>query len=319
MTNPTHRGILFGDTFPAIPKGMRGFFIANPGTGKTIFLNWMAYLAALSGKSTLILDGESPSAQIEKNLHRYSLHYGRDWTTLPLTLQTVEDFNWSNLDRENIDTLNPDFVILESIQSMSGNTNDPNVGALVRRSLNKVHANIRWCLVSAHTNQDSFYLTRSQLEELPIPDIARIVKGDTGIVSQGCDIAYLVKQLSNEPLRIAVITKGRRGYFQTRTYYYELKEPDGYGTYSTPMWWEPIAPVRQELDSRGLDVLKLVRTHVDKDGELAPISAKEIMATAVTIEQEERRGILNLLIERGDIIDVGSFSYVPRVRRRRTQ
>lgn len=312
MANPTHRGILFGDTLPSILKGMRGFVIANPGTGKTIFLNWLAYLAALAGKSVLILDGESPSVQVKKNLQRYSSHYGRDWRELPLTLWSLEDFNWNNLNTEAITTLNPNFVILESIQSISGNTNDPNVGALVRRTLNKVHANIRWCLVSAHTNQDSFYLTRSQLEELPIPDLARIVKGDTGIVSQGCDVAYLIKQLSNEPLRLAVITKGRRSYSQTRTYYYELKEPNGWGRDNTPMWWEPIDPVQQELDSNGLDILRLIRTHRDRGGELAPISAKEIMNTAVTIEHNERRSIINLLIERGDIVDIGSFSFRPR-------
>jgi len=316
MTNATHRSSLFDDTIPTILKGMRGFFVSNPGTGKTILLNWLAYIAALGGKNTLILDGESPYVQIERNLNRYSLHYGTDWTTLPLTVRTVEDFNWSNLDREDLTTLNPDFVIVESIQSMSGNTNDPNIGGLIRRSLNRVHANVRWCLVSAHTNQASFYLTRSQLEELPIPELARIVKGDTGIVSQGCDVAYLLKQLSNEPLRIAIIVKSRRGYLQTRTYYYELKEPDGYGNPDTPMWWEGIAPVRQELDKNCLDILRLVRTHLNSDGEPAPISAKEIMNMAVTIEQDERRGIINLLVERRDIIDVGSFSYIARTRQR---
>lgn len=310
--------MLFGDTFPAIPKGLRGFIVANPGTGKTILMNWFAYMAALGGKSVLILDGETPFAQIEANLNRYSLHYGTSWHNLPLTVKTFSgDFGWRNLSEENIEELNPDFVLLESIQSMSGNTNDPNVGSLVKRSLNKVHNNTRWCLVSAHTNQDSFYLTRSELEEMPIPDLARIVKGDTGIVSQGCDVAYLIKQLSNDPLRLAVIVKGRRGYFQPRTYYYELKEPDG-KNYNNPMWWEAIAPVLQQLSTNALDVLGLIRTHVDDNGEIIPISAKEIMHVAVTIKLEERRGAIRLLLERGDIIEAGKFVYVPRQRRRRT-
>lgn len=317
-TTTSHRGLLFGDTFPAIPKGLRGFIIANPGTGKTLLMNWFAYIAALEGKVTLILDGETPFMQIEANLNRYSLHYGTDWHSLPLTVRTLAgDFGWRSLDEENIDELNPVFVLLESIQSMSGNTNDPNVGRLVRRSLNKVHNDVRWCLVSAHTNQDSFYLTRSELEEMPIPDLARIVKGDTGIVSQGCDVAYLIKQLSNDPLQLAVIVKGRRGYFQSRTYYYELKEPDGKG-YNNPMWWEAIAPVHQQLDNNALDVLSLIRTHFDDNGVIIPISAKEIMNTAVTIKQEERRGIIRLLIERGDIMEAGKFTYVPRLRRERT-
>ena len=317
-TTTSHRGLLFGDTFPAIPKGLRGFLIANPGTGKTLLMNWFAYVAALQGKSVLILDGETPFMQIESNLNRYSLHYGTNWHSLPLTVRTLSgDFGWRNLDEENVEELNPVFVLLESIQSMSGNTNDPNVGRLIKRSLNKVHNNVRWCLVSAHTNQDSFYLTRSELEELAIPDLARIVKGDTGIVSQGCDVAYLIKQLSSEPLRLAVIVKGRRGYFQPRTYYYELKEPAG-KAYNTAMWWEPIAPVQQQLDSNALDILGLIRAHVDDNGEFIPISAKEIMNTAVTIRLEERRGALRLLLERSDILEAGKFAYVPRQRRRRT-
>ena len=317
-TTTSHRGILFDDTLPAIPKGLRGFVVANPGTGKTLWMNWLAYLAAMQGKRVLILDGETPLTQIESNLSRYSLHYGTDWHRLPLVIQTLAgDFGWEHLSRENINELNPDFVLLESIQSMSGNTNDPNVGVLVRRALNKVHADVRWCMISAHTNQDSFYLTRSDLEELPIPDLARIVKGDTSIVSQGCDVAYIVKQLSNEPLRLAIIIKGRRGYFQSRTYYYELKEPDGRG-YGTPMWWEAIPPVAQDLTPNAHDVLGLVRNHTGDDGETIPISAREIMHTAVTIKQEERRGIIKLLLERGDILEAGKFLYVPRQRRRRT-
>ena len=317
-TTTSHRGMLFGDTFPAIPKGLRGFVVANPGTGKTIFMNWLAYLAALNGKRVLILDGETPFVQLESNLNRYSLHYGTDWHTLPLTVTTLPgDFGWESLSKENIDDINPDFVLLESIQSMSGNTNDPNVGVQVRRALNKVHADVRWCLISAHTNQDSFYLTRSDLEEMPIPDLARIVKGDTSIVSQGCDVAYVIKQLSNEPLRLAVIVKGRRGYFQSRTYYYELNEPDG-RSYNNPMWWHAIPPVLQALTQNALDVLALIRTHTDDNGEIIPLSAKEIMNTAVTIKQEERRGIIKLLLEREDILEAGKFTYIPRQRRRRT-
>ena len=316
-TTTSHRGILFGDTLPAIPKGLRGFIVANPGTGKTLFMNWLAYLAAYQGKSTLVLDGETPLMQIETNLNRYSAHYGRSWHELPIAVRILSgDFGWRNLDQENLVDFNPKFVLLESIQSMSGNTNDPNVGSLVRRSLNKVHDDSRWCLISAHTNQSSFYLTKNELEEMPIPDLARIVKGDTSIVSQGCDVAYVIKQLTSDPLRLAVIVKGRRGYFKSQTYYYELKEPDGKG-YDSQMWWEAIAPVHQELDSNAVDVLNLVRTHTDNDGVLVPISAKEIMGTAVTIKQEERRGIIRLLLERGDIVEHSKFCYLPRQRRRR--
>lgn len=314
-TTTSHRGILFPDTLPAIPKGMRGFLIANPGTGKTLLLNWFAYLAASDGKSVLILDGETPRVQIESNLHRYSLHYGTDWRRLPITLQLSDNFEWGTINTERIGELNPDFVIIESIQSMSGNTNDPNVGALIKRTLNKVHNNTRWCLVSAHTNQNSFFLTRSQLEQLPTPDLARIVKGDTGIVSQGCDMAYILKQLSSEPLQLALIVKGRRGYFQSRTYYYKLNEPDG-KSYDDPMWWEPIPPVNQDLTDNALRVLRFIRSQTTGDDTPDIVSAKEIMNTAVTIETEERRGIINLLVERGDILEAEGFNYTPRRRYR---
>lgn len=303
-----HKKLLFGDELPPVPKGIRGFLISNPGAGKTLFLNWLAYLSALEGISVLVLDGETPPEQVRRNLNRYSLHYGKNWLDLPLTVRLSDEFEWNNLEKENIEGLDPNLVILESIQSLSGNTNDPNIGRLVKRTLNKIYAYRRWCLISAHTNQDSFYLTLGELQRLETPNLARIVKGDTAIVSQGCDAAYLLKQLTKEPLRIAIVIKGRRGYFVARTYYYELQEPDGKED-DTPMWWKPIPPIKQELNQYALEILKLVEEHIDGGGKPAPIKAREIMNEAVTLKSEERRGMMNLLIERGDIVAVAPFTY----------
>ena len=301
-----HKKLLFGETLPPIPKGMRGFIIANPGAGKTLFLNWLAYLSAFNNKPVLILDGETPSVQIENNLHRYSLHYGKDWHDLPLTLKLNNELDWDNLKSEEIEPLDPSLVLLESIQSLSGNTNDPNIGRKVKKTLNKVHAYKRWCLVSAHTNQDNFYLTLGELEQLEIPNLARIVKGDTAIVSQGCDIGYLLKQVTAEPLRIAIVLKGRRGYFERRTYYYELQEPEGK---EEQMWWKPIPPVKQELTQHALEVRELIEFNQNVKGEHCPIRAGTIISTAATMRTEERRSAIQLLLERGDIHSVAPFVY----------
>lgn len=306
----SHKKLLFlEDGFPPIPIANRCFLIANPGSGKTLFLNWLAYLTALGDMPVLILDGESPASQIERNLNRYSLYIDEDWHNLPLTCTLSDELVWEELDKEQIDTTNPSLVIVESITSMSEDLTNPRVGKVIKKTLSKIHDRRRWNISSAHTNQDSLFLTLGELQHLETPHLPRIVSGNTGIVSQGCDVAYLLKQLSQKPLRIAIVVKGRRHYFDEKTYYFELYEPEGIGD-DTPMWWLPIPPVKQELSFHALEILALVRERKNSAGEKAPISAKEIMSIAANIEPVERRGIITLLLEQRKIIQVAPFVYI---------
>jgi len=304
----SHKKLLFlDDALPPIPIANRCFLIANPGSGKTLWLDWLAYLSALDGKPTLILDGESPASQVERNLNRYSLHCGTDWHNLPITPNLSDELVWENLNKKEVDATNPSLVIVESITSMSEDLNNPKVGRMIQKTLNQVHDRRRWNITSAHTNQDSLFLTLGQLQKLEIPHLPRIVSGNTSIVSQGCDVAYLLKQLSHNPLRIAIVVKGRRHFFDEKTYYFELCEPQGSDD-DTPMWWLAIPPVKQELSKNALEVLELVKTFKNKEGENL-ISGGQIMSKAVTIETNERRGIIQLLAERGDIIEAAPFLY----------
>jgi len=309
-TLTSHKKLLFlKDTMPPIPIANRCFLIANPGSGKTLFLNWLAYLTAYIDKPVLILDGESSASQIERNLNRYSRHTNEDWHNLPLTCKLSDELVWEELDKEQIDTTNPSLVIVESITSMSEDLNNPRVGRVIRKTLHKIHDEKRWNISSAHTNQDSLFLTLGELQHLETPHLPKIVSGNTSIVSQGCDVAYLLKQLSQNPLRIAIVVKGRRHYFCEKTYYFELHEPEGTGD-DTPMWWLPISPVKQKLSSHALEILALVREHKNNEGKSAPISASQIMSTAANIEPAEKRGIITLLLEQRKIIPAGPFRFI---------
>ena len=111
----SHKKLLFlENSLPPIPIANRCFLIANPGSGKTLFLNWLAYLSALGDEAVLILDGESPASQIERNLHRYSLFADKDWHNLPITPKLSDELVWEDLDKEQIDTMNPGALLREA-------------------------------------------------------------------------------------------------------------------------------------------------------------------------------------------------------------
>jgi len=303
-----HRKLLFTEqSMPPFPVGYKLFFIANPGTGKTLFLNWIDYLAALSGNIVLILDGESPPEQVERNLNRYGLYAGTSWKDLQIVTLLQDELVWGDLNQEQIDSINPDVVSAESITSFSDDLNNPKIGKLIKTVSNKIHNGRRWLFWTVHTNQDSYFFTIGELQKMAVPNLGKIVNGNTSIVSQGCDIGYIFKQISQNPLRIAVFVKGRRYYSGDKVYYYELYEPEGCGD-ETPMWWREMSPVKQGLSEHAIKILGLIKNFRNSEDKNL-INGNQIMSIASTIEANERRDIIQLLLERGDIVEKEPFVY----------
>ena len=289
-----------------LQRGYKNLFISNPGSGKTTFMNWLAYQEALLEGKALILDFESPRNQVEGNLERYSLWMNRDWHQLPITLITGDDASWEDLAKDEIDALEPLFIGLESITALSEDLTNPKIGKLIKKTLAKLTERNRLVTITAHTRQESYHLT---IEELKHCDIPEVVNGNTSIVSQGCDFAYIIKQISETPLRIVIIPRSRRGALNTEPSYWELQEPDGYG--QGRMWWTQIAPVKPELSENAIRVYDFIKARYINTGKLV---TSDVLVKHVDLRPEERRGIINELRDRKLILEVKPFEYKPFLR-----
>jgi hypothetical protein len=197
----------------------------------------------VAGGPVLIVDEETPEADLTNHLDRFSMGLGyHDHTELPITLLCKNGFRFgrkTELDRvlQVIQDLKPKFIRLDSYiamlpsgrQSLSENNSES--GITVKDDLNRMLDASPGCniLLAAHSPKP---VALWGIKEYGANEMQQLVRGHGSLVGEACDTGFAVKKLSEypNPLQFAIVTKARRGAvpMSNEIVYVEMKE-EAYG------------------------------------------------------------------------------------------
>jgi len=258
----------------------------------------------------LLLDMETPQHSLENWLTRFSMTLGfGSWKELPITIAPRDvDFQFERktaLDRVRnlIRTVRPVFIRLDSVVAMlpvgrlGVNENSSGLGAAIGNDLSAMlGASPNDCTIqlAAHSKK---WVCEAGFETIAGADMQAIVRGHGSIVGEGCDTGFIIKKLSENPLRFAVIPRIRRTPVDPRTIFIELMEPDGYG--KGRAWLEEIPAMSLPPSEFAIDVYRLIR---GKRG-YGCKSRDVVSELKLFMPSECRRGIKELLEHKAIVAD----------------
>jgi hypothetical protein len=306
------------------PIGHRGIDVAPEGGCKTTLGCWWSVCIAanvqifghwVAGGPVLMIDEETPEADLTKQLDRFSMGLGyHDHTELPITLLCKNGFRFgrkTELDRvlSVIHDLKPKFIRLDSYIAMlpagrqGRSENDSGSGIAARDDLNRMLDASPGCniLLAAHSPKP---VAQWGIKEYGTAAMQELVRGHGSLVGEACDTGFAIKKLSEypKPLQFAIVTKARRVAvpMSSEIVYVEMKE-ERYGEGWARLEQVPPIPTPPSGIAREL-------FHLFSDG--APHSEHEITKrSSLHTKKENRLGIEELLANKFILKHKEPFTY----------
>lgn len=294
------------------------------GSSKTWVTLWMAFCIAAGQECfghlvnqgpVLIVDEETPIDVIENRLDSFANHFNIDgYKKLDITVMSLTGVKWGEKNiylNDMIETLKPVYISLESLVAMIPpkgglSENSPALASMVNSSLINMMKYKATPSLTCHCAK-RFTDRELSIEEINEPDITMqtTCSGSGNVVGLTCDTGIYIHKISDDPLRLAIITKPRRKPVDAKEIkYIELKENE-YG--GNEAWMELIPPPPTLPIGSSKKIFALLSdgtnkcNNVWKSLEENKISSKLTLDTKININ----RGIKDLerhsIISKGDV------------------
>lgn len=261
----------------------------------------------------LIVDEETPEADLYIHLHRFALSFGySDWSELPIIVLPMTGFRFNRkteLDRllKIITKVKPIFIRIDSVlaclpagrQGMEENSDKS--GIYMREDLNKILSRNPECtfLIAAHSKKE---VAKLGFNEKKASEMVSLVRGHGSIVGEACDTGLVIHKLSEHPnpTRFVIITKPRRKAIPMveKDLYIELEE-EGYGKGKANL--KEISPIIIPPSKIARDLFPIFSSET--------IEARDILRRAALYSKPEIKTGIEELQDRQVIIENEAFSY----------
>jgi len=246
---------------PIFIRGHKIMLAAVEGGAKTWLITGTAVHAAagqpmlgmpISHCPTLIIDEETPIATLESRLNRLSSGLGyKSYGELPIELRSKRGFRFGSKTSlteiadpaikaalKKFPGAQDLLITMDSHIAMIGATTHGNAenqdaaGKALGYTLEHI---LTYCrnemsvtatiMLATHAKKE---VTEYDIADMRTSEMQRVVRGHGSIVGLGCDTGFIVKKISENPLRGVLIPKPRRAAIPCEEIYWEMEE-EGYG------------------------------------------------------------------------------------------